>query len=845
MRRIQYTLFALTCMTVFAIGQVTSIDNFDRARPDTVLRTGLEAPSVITLTNNTADKAEGSGSMMVKAVLASKHSWGTYAEFGADAPAGQYFNWSSSESLSVWIKVKTAPSKPENISFRFQVTDQPTSGDQTEFWDYENKTILDKVNGGWVNLRVSLRERTSTGGEDPDSTGFILPPTSWGLSQNNKKFDLDKLVTWRLVIVSATIDADSIEVAFDGFDRFGTKAVPVLFFNGIGFNAPVTGDAWAWGNSAVSVEAGAGLTSNQNAVKWVQGNNPSWGGDSGYTGWGMNLDITNMVGAFAKDSIKFWMKCAPEATTNEDSIRVQFEGGGGKTGLVFDLIADGTWKKYAIALKDLVYQDNTGHMDSSKVNVLGFMAQKSGKPGRTIYMSNIWTGNPVFDVIPPAAPTSVAGVSGAFTNIITWTDVPGEPEAKYNVFFSENTFTDAKDSTVEDLPPYNLAPLTGAATHVLRAPLTDQSIGYYYGVNAKDGASNTSPIALSAKVTTTAKGVPVIHNGMPANYTTDAVLTEWTTAGIKPFAVSKTPATGEGHVVTGGAVDNDADLLVKSYIAMDANNLYVAFDVVDDIVSTDSLLNLQASYAVDCPDLFIGLYDWRGKKHTGLTRGAKPDYHLRFSKYGLILDNPGNFKTLLNPGVNYSWKKKALTPGYLIEAKIPFQVFADSSSGDVVFSPKLGYRIPMDFSVNDNDGKTFPPGEPWNARDGILCYSQFNDDNSWQDMWRWSNTWIGAQWKPNSVRQDGSVATSFELSQNYPNPFNPTTNIRYSVPVSGMVTMKVYDVLGRVVMTVVNQHQDVGTYTVNMNGADLASGIYVYKIEAGSFTASKKMMLIK
>ncbi|NUN70256.1 MAG: T9SS type A sorting domain-containing protein [Bacteroidetes bacterium] len=832
MRRIQYMLFALSCSIVFAFGQVVSIDKFDHARPDTVLKTGLEAPSVITLTNNAADKAEGTASMAVKAVLASKHSWGTYAEFGADAPAGQYFNWSSSESLSVWIKVKTAPAKPENISFRFQFTDQPSAGDPVEFWDYENKTILDKVNSGWVNLRVSLRERTSTGGEDPDSTGFILPPTSWGLSQNNKKFDLDKLVTWRLVIVSATIDADSIEVAFDGFERFGTKAVPVLFFNGIGFNAPVSGDAWAWGNSSVSIENGAGLTANQNAVKWVQGTNPSWGGDSGYTGWGVNLDPTNMVGAFAKDSIKFWMKAAPEATTNQDSIRVQLEG-------------DGTWKKYAIALKDLVYQDNTGHMDSTKVNVLGFMAQKSGKAGRTIYMSNIWTGNPVFDVIPPAAPTSVAGVSGAFTNIITWTDVPGEAEAKYNVYFSETTFSDPKDSTVEDLPPYNLAPLTGAATHVLRAPLTDQSIGYYYGVNAKDGASNIGPMALSAKVTTTAKGVPVINNGMPTNYATDAVLTEWTAANIKPFAISKTPATGEGHVVTGGVVDNDADLLVKSYIAMDANNLYVAFDVVDDIVSTDSLLNLQASYAVDCPDLFIGLYDWRGKRHNGYTRGAKPEYHLRFSKYGLILDNPGNFKTLLNPGVNYSWKKKALTPGYIIEAKIPFQLFADSSAGDVKYTPKLGHRIAMDFSVNDNDGKTFNPGEPWNARDGILCYSQFNDDNSWQDMWRWSHTWVGAQWKPNSVRQDGSVATSFELSQNFPNPFNPTTSIRYSVPVSGMVTMKIYDVLGRAVMTVVNQHQEVGSYTVNLNGADLASGIYVYKIEAGSFTASKKMMLIK
>ncbi len=843
MRRIQSILFAVACATLFAFGQYTTVDNFDRPRPDTLLATGLEAPSTITLKVDSTNKAEGAASLSVRNVLASKHSWGTYAEFGMNAAAGTYFDWSSSESLSVWIKVKTAPAKPENISMRFQFTDQPNPADAVEYWDLEHKTILDKVNSGWVNLRVSLRERTSTGGEDPDSTGFILPPTSWGLSQNNKKFDLNKLVTWRIVIVSATIDADSIEVSFDNFQRFGTKAVPVLFFNGIGFNAPVTGDAWSWGSSNVAIEVGAGTAANQNAIKWTQGNNPSWGADSGYTGIGVNLTPTDMVGAFAKDSLKFKMKAAAEATTDQDSIRVQLEGGGGKSGVIFDLIADGAWHSYSIALKNFVYQDNTGHMDSSKVNVLGFMAQKSGKPGRVIYITDVWTGNPVFDVVPPAAPTAVSGISGAFSNIITWTDVPNEPEAKYNVYFSEKTFTDPKDSTVEQLRPYNYAPLTGAATHVLRAPATDQSISYYYGVNAADGASNISPLALSAKVTTTAKGVPVINNGAPASFANDGALTEWTAAAIKPIIISKTPATGEGHVVTGGVVDNDADLTVKSYLAVDATNLYVAFDVTDDIVVTDSLLDLAGSYGNDCPDLFIGLYDWRGKAHSGYKSGATPDFHLRFSKFAVILDNPGNGKRLMLPGASYVWKKKTLTSGYTIEAKIPFKTLADST-GSTQFVPKLGMRIPIDFSVNDNDGKPIDLGQPWNARDGILCYSPYNDDNSWQDMWRWSHTWVGPQWTT-SVRRENTVATQFELSQNFPNPFNPSTSIRYSVPVSGMVSLKIYDVLGREVMTVVNEHQGQGSYTVSLDASTLSSGMYVYKLESGSFTVAKKMMLLK
>jgi hypothetical protein len=197
------------------------------------------------------------------------------------------------------------------------------------------------------------------------------------------------------------------------------------------------------------------------------------------------------------------------------------------------------------------------------------------------------------------------------------------------------------------------------------------------------------------------------------------------------------------------------------------------------------------------------------------------------------------------PGANYVWKKKSLTPGYIIEVKIPFQLFADSVSGDAVYTPTLGHRIAIDFSVNDNDGKAFNPGEPWNARDGILAYSPFNDDNSWQDMWRWTHTWVGPQWNPTSVRQDETIARQFELSQNFPNPFNPTTSIRYALPNAGFVSLKVYDILGREVMTVVNEYQTEGTYNVNLDASTLSSGMYVYALESGSFSSVKKMMLLK
>ena len=85
----------------------------------------------------------------------------------------------------------------------------------------------------------------------------------------------------------------------------------------------------------------------------------------------------------------------------------------------------------------------------------------------------------------------------------------------------------------------------------------------------------------------------------------------------------------------------------------------------------------------------------------------------------------------------------------------------------------------------------------------------------------------------------------FSLEQNYPNPFNPTTKIVFTMPKAGNVELKVYDVLGKEVTTLLSEFKQAGKYTVDFNGSNLASGVYFYKIISGDFTATKKMSLIK
>ncbi len=85
----------------------------------------------------------------------------------------------------------------------------------------------------------------------------------------------------------------------------------------------------------------------------------------------------------------------------------------------------------------------------------------------------------------------------------------------------------------------------------------------------------------------------------------------------------------------------------------------------------------------------------------------------------------------------------------------------------------------------------------------------------------------------------------FSLSDNYPNPFNPTTKIKYTVPEMCSVTLKVYDILGKEIVTLVNEEKPAGSYEVEFNGSHLASGVYFYHIQAGSFSNTRKFILMK
>jgi Glycosyl hydrolase family 53/Secretion system C-terminal sorting domain len=123
-------------------------------------------------------------------------------------------------------------------------------------------------------------------------------------------------------------------------------------------------------------------------------------------------------------------------------------------------------------------------------------------------------------------------------------------------------------------------------------------------------------------------------------------------------------------------------------------------------------------------------------------------------------------------------------------------------------------------------------GKPVATRNGTVVMSAFN---AMYKINRSNNKNVDKQ----------SVPTKFSLIQNYPNPFNPTTMISYSIPVKGFVSLKIYNTLGQEVADLVDGNKEAGSYNINFDGSKLASGVYLYRLQANKFIQTKKMILLK
>jgi len=184
-------------------------------------------------------------------------------------------------------------------------------------------------------------------------------------------------------------------------------------------------------------------------------------------------------------------------------------------------------------------------------------------------------------------------------------------------------------------------------------------------------------------------------------------------------------------------------------------------------------------------------------------------------------DGPGKILSIVNSEYYY---------GTLYELN---QYIFSYNSDQNLDSCVVGYRI--------NIGNDFQPnGILWYDHYGNSFFLALSTDGSQFTIYPYYSELSSV-----GVTNSKSTPSDFYISQNYPNPFNPTTIINYSVPTRTFVSLKVFDILGREIKTLVNEEISAGNYSVNFNGAYLSSGVYFYTISAGDFKQVKKLILLK
>jgi len=229
---------------------------------------------------------------------------------------------------------------------------------------------------------------------------------------------------------------------------------------------------------------------------------------------------------------------------------------------------------------------------------------------------------------------------------------------------------------------------------------------------------------------------------------------------------------------------------------------------------------------------------------------------------GVYKYEPDNW-TQLSVGYDYIWAMDITSDDKLIAATYGGGVFASFDLGASWQNLNTGLNAPFVYSVLvDPDNSIYVSS--WAG--GVYMLSFVNKSFSWQpygmggfgvssvlyndtDGMMYAGTRDGLLYRQDIVlglkREQTDIPSSFDLSQNYPNPFNPATRIQFSIPSAGNYSLKIYNILGQEVRTLVDGEFQAGTYTYTFNAAGLSSGIYIYRFSGQGINIAKKMMLVK
>lgn len=327
----------------------------------------------------------------------------------------------------------------------------------------------------------------------------------------------------------------------------------------------------------------------------------------------------------------------------------------------------------------------------------------------------------------------------------------------------------------------------------------------------------------------------------PGKIAIDGTLADWTNAmqvDVAPQQIENTFADGDPDCPNPAKPAYFADLDVKDvYVSDDADFVYcrIKMNAIANILNIPNDTSYHGGAAIAA---YVSV-DPGAADTTGLTWGWWG------SGYDFFIQAfPADTVASLYTGYQqYLWEHKQTGNGYDFERSDTLRgawVQWNASNNDceiaipkaLLFSPKYiqNFKSPDSIAVMIYAGEN---NSPWRAdyasNAGVKGF-----------MYKITGVTSVAQRKLNST-----TPSEFEVKQNYPNPFNPATNIEFSIPKESRVKIKIYDVLGRQVATLLDEIKTAGSYKINFNAKNFASGVYFYNVEAGSFSQVRKMILSK
>lgn len=646
---------------------------------------------------------------------------------------------------------------------------------------------------------------------------------------------------------------------------FGTTTFAGTFYvDNVSFVSSATGKKWVISNFEAPAAGTQGFTipSWAKAMTSIERSTE----DNGNGVLKGNLDFTKDVkGVIQKDNVNLYStETSTAATDILFDIYIPADMPlGAELGFVLNGAATNyAWTEIKHFLNDKPDSGNAtrGKWNTMRINVADLVKkgiadpQKSAQIFVQVYYSTAqtWKGSVLFDnltlvgipepkgtVVSPKTTAKVVSFTlqtgGTYEYVrFDWIDNKLGSET-YNIYVSEKPITDLKAAGVvkfaSEIPH-------GLQKYGHRPWTTDGSKkNYYYAITAFDGINET-PLTddsrvgpISVQTTTTFKAQYVSDfskkfvldgvDGEFQNYVGNQILPE--SAGDEQGPKWNSQST---------------DMNFRATLVIDDKYLYISAVVTDDDLRNDPAAQ---AWEGDALEFYMGFYDSKVLKelHPKNSPKTKGDWRIGFNSDGkTTLDGLGPSTV---PGIQSAVFQKFTGDGYIIEAKLALDSVAENSK----FKLTNGMMMPLRIDGNDQD-----PSKGDTKRTLIIQAGGMpsNNEVDLDESWKRPATWgylevVGAP--ITDVANESKLPTEFALYNNYPNPFNPTTKIKYDLPKESEVILKVYDILGREVATLVDMKQAAGYYEVSFNAANLATGVYIYRISTGGFVQSKKMLLVK